>query len=283
MAICRVHKTKDYTLMSNYHLRDMELSCKACGLLSKMLSLPDEWDFTTRGLVAICKDGEACIRSALKELEMRGYLVRRRVRDDKGRIADVEYNIYETPHSPVEDDPYVENQHVDNPSEETPSVENRAQLNTKESSINKSITNESNTKSFVPSVSDDLRSLSHVDRMTDGRIARDAIRDRIDYAFLASHVDQCQLDELVEIMVEVELNTSPFVRIGRDGKFPMDYVRQRFRKLDASHIERVMEGIRRNTTCVLNTKLYLMTALFNAVATIDNHYAMEVNHDLSGV
>lgn len=119
MAICRVHKTKDYTLMSNYHLRDMELSCKACGLLSKMLSLPDEWDFTTRGLVAICKDGEACIRSALKELEMRGYLVRRRVRDDKGRIADVEYNIYETPHSPVEDNPYVENQHVDNPSEET--------------------------------------------------------------------------------------------------------------------------------------------------------------------
>lgn len=96
MAVCRVHKTRDYTLISNYHLRDRELSCKACGLLSKMLSLPEEWDYTTRGLAAICKDGVDFISSALKELEQRGYLVRTRIRDDKGRITDVEYNIYET-------------------------------------------------------------------------------------------------------------------------------------------------------------------------------------------
>ena len=73
MAVCRVHKSRDYTVMSNHHLRDKELSCKACGLLSKMLSLPEEWDYTTRGLAAICKDGVDSISSALKELEQRGY------------------------------------------------------------------------------------------------------------------------------------------------------------------------------------------------------------------
>lgn len=103
MAVFRIEKTRDYTVMSNYHLRDMELSCKACGLLSKMLSLPEEWDYTTRGLARICKDGVDSIGSALKELEKRGYLVRNRLRDDKGRIRDTEYIIYETPHLPDPD------------------------------------------------------------------------------------------------------------------------------------------------------------------------------------
>ncbi len=89
--------------MSNYHLRDRNLSCKACGLLSKMLSLPDEWDYTTRGLAAICKDGVDAIGSALRELERCGYLVRDRQRDAKGRITDTEYIIYERPHLPSPD------------------------------------------------------------------------------------------------------------------------------------------------------------------------------------
>ena len=81
--------------MSNYHLRDTALTLKAIGLLSKMLSLTDEWDYTTRGLAAICKEGVDAIGAALKELESHGYLVRRQLRDSRGRITDTEYTIYE--------------------------------------------------------------------------------------------------------------------------------------------------------------------------------------------
>ena len=74
MAVFRVEKNHNYTVMSNYHLRDTALTLKAIGLLSKMLSLTDEWDYTTRGLAAICKEGVDAIGAALKELESHGYL-----------------------------------------------------------------------------------------------------------------------------------------------------------------------------------------------------------------
>ena len=84
MAVFRIEKTRDYTVMSNHHLRDQSLSLKAKGLLSMMLSLPEEWNYTTRGLAPICKEGTDCIGSALKELERTGYIVRNRLRDSKG-------------------------------------------------------------------------------------------------------------------------------------------------------------------------------------------------------
>ncbi len=77
MAVCRIEKTKNYTVMSNCHLRDKRLSLKAVGLLSVMLSLPEDWDYTTRGLAIICKDGVEAIGAALRELEHCGYLQQR--------------------------------------------------------------------------------------------------------------------------------------------------------------------------------------------------------------
>ena len=117
MAVFRVEKNHNYTVMSNYHLRDTGLTLKAIGLLSKMLSLTDEWDYTTRGLAAICKEGVDAIGAALKELEVRGYLVRRQIRDSKGRITDTEYTIYESPHTPLPDtaSPDTENPYLDKP------------------------------------------------------------------------------------------------------------------------------------------------------------------------
>lgn len=103
VAVFRVEKNHNYTVMSNYHLRDTALTLKAIGLLSKMLSLTDEWDYTTRGLAAICKEGVDAIGAALKELESHGYLVRRQLRDSRGRITDTEYTIYESPHPPLPD------------------------------------------------------------------------------------------------------------------------------------------------------------------------------------
>lgn len=91
MAIFRIEKTRDYTVMSNHHLRNAGLSLKSKGLLSMMLSLPEDWNYTTRGLAKICKEGTDSIGSALKELERAGYIVRNRLRDSKGKIVDVEY------------------------------------------------------------------------------------------------------------------------------------------------------------------------------------------------
>ena len=97
MAVFRVEKTKDYTVMSNHHLRDTNLSLKAKGMLSLMLSLPDDWDYTLAGLEYICKDGITSIRNTVTELEKHGYLSRRRLRNEKGQLGEIEYTIHEKP------------------------------------------------------------------------------------------------------------------------------------------------------------------------------------------
>lgn len=84
MAVFRVERTRDYTVMCNHHLKDSNLSLKAKGLLSMMLSLPDEWNYTTRGLAAICKEGVDAIGKTLKELELAGYIIRRQLRGKDG-------------------------------------------------------------------------------------------------------------------------------------------------------------------------------------------------------
>ena len=124
MAVFRIEKTRDYTVMANHHLRNRALSLKSKGLLSMMLSLPEDWNYTTRGLEKICKEGTDSIGSTLKELERAGYIVRNRLRDSKGKIVDVEYVIYETPHSPdtgqpCEDEPDTACPDTENPDMET--------------------------------------------------------------------------------------------------------------------------------------------------------------------
>ena len=91
MAVFRIERTRDYTVMSNHHLRNANLSLKAKGLLSMMLSLPEDWNYTTRGLAKICKEGVDAIGAALRELEAAGYIVRHKLRDRQGRISDTEY------------------------------------------------------------------------------------------------------------------------------------------------------------------------------------------------
>ena len=112
MAVFRVERTRDYTVMSNHHLKNRSLSLKAKGLLSVMLSLPDEWDYTLRGLAAISREGVDAIREAIRELEDAGYIVRSRGRNEKGQLSGTEYVIYEHPQqsadAPVLDNPTQE-------------------------------------------------------------------------------------------------------------------------------------------------------------------------------
>ena len=145
MAVFRIEKTRDYTVMSNHHLRDKSLSLKAKGLLSLMLSLPEEWDYTTKGLARICKDGVDSICAGVRELEEHGYVIRQRVRNPNGQLGAIEYTILEQPRppEPKPEKPERENPVLDNPEQASPVLGepeqgNLAQLNTKESSKEKS-------------------------------------------------------------------------------------------------------------------------------------------------
>lgn len=154
MAVFRIEKTRDYTVMSNHHLKDRTLTLKSKGLLSMMLSLPDEWNYTTRGLAAICREGVDSIGAALKELENHGYIRRTQLRDEKGKITDTEYVIYEMPQCeppsssgtplPGTAKPYTENPDMGIPDTAEPCTENPAQLNTNQTKTDLSSTEISN-------------------------------------------------------------------------------------------------------------------------------------------
>ena len=142
MAVFRIDKTRDYTVMSNHHLRNTELSLKAKGLLSLMLSLPKNWDYTTKRLAAICKDGIDSISSCIRELEKHGYIIRERMRNEKGELTTIEYTILEQPKSTP---PEREKPVLDILAQAEPIQENTAQLNTNKSNIKELNTDISNT------------------------------------------------------------------------------------------------------------------------------------------
>ena len=298
MAVYRVERTRDYTVMSNHHLKDTSLSLKAKGLLSLMLSLPDDWNFNMRGLSSICKEGLEAIGSALKELEKAGYMVRNQLRGANGRITDTEYIIYERPQKPDPAGPdtagpdtpppdttlpYPGNPDVVEPDMADPSAENHALLNTKKSNTKKTNTQRPNTHSFPPPApsAPPAAPVAPVEGMKEIYERREDIKAQIEYNLIADPCNQTQLDEFVEIMLEVALSRSPTMKIGRDAEYPTAFVQQRFEQLNSEHIRKVLDGIQENTTRVWNTRAYLLAALFNAPATTDNHYTMLVNHDMS--
>ncbi len=276
MAVFRVEKTKDFTVMSNYHLRDVELSLKAKGLLSLMLSLPEDWDYTTKGLACICKDGVDSITSALKELENHGYLTRQRTRYENGRLGDITYTIHEKPVS-QEEPPEPEKPKRENPRQVNPKQGKPTQLNTEQSN-----TDRSNTyQSIHPAEPEAAGCHDGMDRMELADAYREIICENIEYSILAERHGKQRMDETVELMLEVVLSKRPYIRIAGD-EFPREAVRSRFLKINSSHVEYVFGCIDSNTTKVGNIKAYLLTALYNAPATMDSYYRTEVNHDLYG-
>ena len=285
MAVCRVEKDKNYTTMSNFHLRDPNLSNKARGLLSTMLSLPEDWDYTTRGLAKICKDGVDGITAQLKELEQYGYLIRHRIRDSNGRIVDMEYVIYERPHtaSPDTEMPYMVKPDMDLPRLETP-----AQINIDKRITDEINTDSVNTHSFLsdgsrPSVLAALEAKRKETTVRDMDEYRELIKENIDYDILLSDMpfDHDRLEEILELIVETVCSTKKYIRVaGTD--YPAEVVRSRLLKLDASHIQFVFDCLKENTTKIRNIKQYLLTTLYNAPTTIGNYYSALVQHDMYG-
>ena len=245
MAVFRVERNKGYTVMSNHHLRNKELSLKAKGLLSQMLSLPEDWDYTLKGLSLINREKIDAIREAIRELERAGYIVRSRERDEKGRLRGADYVIFEQPQPPTPDLPTLENPTLDNPTQEKPTLEkptleNPTQLN------------------------------------------KDIIKDNIDYDILKQDMrfDGDRLDEIIDLMLETVCTARKRVRIAGDD-YPAELVKSKFMKLDGEHIRFVLDCMRENTTKIRNIKQYLKAALFNAPSTIGNYYTSLVAHDMA--
>ena len=289
MAVYRVQRTRDYTVMSNYHLKDKGLTLKSKGLLSMILSLPEEWNYTTRGLASICKEGVDAIGSALKELETAGYIVRRQLRGTNGRITDTEYIIYEQPQPKKPDlsQPDTASPDTENPDMVKPDTEKPAELNIEKSNTQKQNIYGSSTDSipFRDCAADCLPERKGRDALslTEIESYRELIQENIGYEYLCQHYETYRedLDEIVELIVETVCAKRKTTRIA-GSDFPHEIVRSRFLKLDNSHIEFVMDCLQKNTTEIRNMKQYLLTVLFNAPTTISNHYTSQVNHDLYG-
>ena len=300
MAVFRVERNTGYTVMSNHHLRNKELTLKAKGLLSQMLSLPEDWDYTLAGLSHINREKIDAIREAVKELEKAGYIVRSRERDEKGRLRGADYVIYEQPQPPTSDLPTLENPTLDNPTlekptQEKPTLENPTQLNKDISSKEQSITDLSSTHSIpfhslnpLPYEQDEAatppeRKRTEAKTNSAIEIYREIIKENIDYDILIQDpkMDKDRLDEIVEIMLETVCTARKTIRIAGDD-YPAELVKSKFLKLTSSHIEFVLDCMRENTTKVRNIKQYLKAVLFNAPSTIDSYYTALVNHDLYG-
>ena len=288
MAVFRIEKTRDYTVMSNYHLRDMSLSLKAKGLLSLMLSLPENWDYTMKGLARICKDGIDSISGGIRELEAHGYLIRARVRGANGQLGSIEYTILEQPKtpSPTQEKPIRENPVQANPTLVTPVQEEPAQLNKDRSSNDPSRTDLSSTEISNPIQSNPptpAGARMGMDRMGARESYRELILENIEYDFWknSDRVDHEMLDEITELIVDTVCSARKVIRIAGDD-YPAEVVKSRFMKLDSSHVQYVMDCMKDNTTYVRNIKKYLLAALYNAPTTINSYYSSLVQHDMYG-
>ena len=288
MAVFRIEKTRDYTVMSNHHLRDMSLSLKAKGLLSLMLSLPENWDYTMKGLSRICKDGIDSISGGIRELEERGYLIRERVRGANGQLGSIEYTILEQPKepTPAQEKPIRENPVQANPTLVTPVQEEPTQLNKDGSSNDPSRTDLSSTEISNPIQSNPptpAGARMGTDRMGARESYRELILENIEYDFWknSDRIDHEMLDEITELIVDTVCSARKTIRIAGDD-YPAEVVKSRFLKLDSSHVQYVMDCMKDNASYVRNIKKYLLAALYNAPTTINSYYSSLVQHDMYG-
>ena len=291
MAVCRIEKTKDYTVMANHHLRNKGLSLKAKGLLSLMLSLPEDWDYTVKGLAYICKDGIDSINGAIKELETTGYMHRQRVRNDRGQLTTTEYTIREYPQNmggdtfPAEGLPAQGSPILENPTQAMPIQEEPHQLNTYLQTIDKS-----KKDLFITETSNPYQSNPYGSKKTGYdeigcetyEEVKEMVYENIEYRHFKQHGGigiRERLDEIADIIIETLCSTKDTINIAGDD-YPARLVKDKMLRITSSHIEYVFDCLNKNTTYVRNIKRYLLASLFNAPSTIDNYYSALVNHDL---
>ncbi len=289
MPVFRVERNKGYTVMSNYHLRDKSLSLKAKGLLSQILSLPEDWDYTLSGLCYINRESKDAIRSAVNELERAGYIERHQTTDEGGKFSSNEYIIHE---QPISLPPSLDKPSSENPTTEKPTSENPTQLNKDRVINDQSITDPSSTHS-IPSLSHPPaevgiaasppeRKRTEAATQSAVEIYREIIKENIEYDhFLRySNIDREELDGIVELLVETVCTARKSIRVAGDD-YPAELVKAKLLKLNSGHIEFVMDCMRENTTKIRNIKKYLLAVLFNAPSTMGSYYTALVAHDMA--
>ena len=288
MSVFRVEKNKGYTVMSNHHLRNHTLSLKAKGLLSQMLSLPEDWDYTLKGLAQINRESIDAIREAVRELEQAGYITRSRERDARGCLRGTIYTIYEQPQTqpdpekPAQAVPALVQPTLEKPMLEKPTLENPTQLNTKRTKKRKrQNTDRSITDSIpFPSGFPDAPAQKRMETKGTFESYRELILENIDYDILAGdpHVDREQLDEIVDLVQETVCSTRSRIRVAGND-YPAEIVRSKLLKLNSEHIRFVMDCLKQNTTRIRNIRQYLLAMLFNAPSTMNSYYTALVAHD----
>ena len=321
MATFRVEKNSNYTVMSNYHLRDKSLSLKAKGMLSYMLSLPEDWDYTARGLSAVCKEGVDAIRSVIQELEQHGYLSRQRVRNADGRLAEMEYLIREVPEKPIST-PSVpgtgnpvqgtasrhrkscaekhktsctakqavqQAAETNAPQVQKPVLENPVQafsMQENTAQINNNIIINTKTKkeklSYPISKKEQKQPAFQMDEMEQRTRYHELIKENIQYDILMQD-PQVDTEQLTELL-ELLTDTVCTARTSlriAGGDCSAQVVKAQLLKLNSEHIRYVLQCLEENTSRIRNIRSYLLTALYHAPNTMSSYYTARVRHDMS--
>ena len=275
MGVLRNQTQSPYTVVVQSITRDKTLSLKGRGLLVTLMSLPDNWKYSERGLQAIIPtDGQTSIRSAVKELEALGYLHRSRERLPDGSWGDAIWEIREIPVKPDADEqktseePTCENRNLDNSN-----LDKREQYNNKEYNTKKLITNESLPSPFTP---------TETMPQTGGRKdVEEAIKENIEYDALAGESPGGVVDDIVGLMVDTVTSSAPTIRIN-GTRLPTDDVRRRYMALGHDHARYVIDTLMSGKSKILNVRAYLLTALYNAPMTMRSYYQAEAASDLAG-
>ena len=299
MAVFRIEKTRDYTVMSNHHLKNKNLTLKAKGLMSLLLSLPDDWVHTLAGLAQISVEGVDAIRMAVHELEREGYVVRNRIRNEKGHLTEMEYVVYENPQTPVVaetpappspaldkpvlENPTQENPMQGNPAQDMPMLDQPTQENPMQLNTHRSNTHKENIDISIPYAANPYQSnpyLSTRGREQPSMVAqyKALVQNHIEYDVMCQQYDREQLDEIVYLIVEVLCSKSQFFTVSGE-ELPADLVRERLLMFRSSHLQYVFDCLKQTTSRVGNIKSYLLTTLYNATGTIKNYYDARVRHD----
>ena len=275
--------------MANHHLRNTLLSLKGKGLLSLMLSLPENWDYTTKGLSCICKDGIDSINATVKELEEQGYVVRKRIRNEKGQLTSIEYTILEQPKhldtsefQPKRENPILENPILDKPKQGEPILGNPHQLST--NILNTDLLNIEVSNPYPSNPHQTSREPQKPIRY-DG-IGCDSVEEirkmvlkNLEYEYIKNQHNRERLDEIIDLMVETLCSTKATINVAGDD-YPAQLVKEKLLRINCMHIDYVFECLDKTTTYIRNIKRYLLATLFNAPSTIDSYYSALVNHDL---
>ena len=294
MPVCRIMKESNYTRVSNHYLRDSSLSFKAKGLLTLMLSLPEDWDYTIAGLAQFTADGRVSIANTIRELEECGYIRRSQTRGENGAFAQNEYWIYEVPQT--DEPPCAENVETVDLDEEISENEASGSNEPLADNVSTAINDLSVLQPNLPIPLTDLPStaimptgnstqqIKELQKTEKPNLIRyDLMRahtaQRVEYAILRDEFPKEQLDELIDLIVEMESCQSETMLIA-GAVYPRELVASRMQALNAECIRYVLDCLREVKPQVKNMKKYLMASLFNAPVTVENFMESRVQREV---